>query len=428
LISNSAILLTILILMSIPVAVAMWLLGMFLGEVYSPMPLYRAMGEIFWQTSTEFLLVAIPLFVFIGEVMVRSGIATRMYEAVAQWLSWLPGGLMHSNIGASAMFAATSGSSVATAATISTVAIPEIERHGYNEKFFLGTIAAGGTLGILIPPSLNLIIYGLITNTSVPELYIAGFLPGFLLGFLFILTILIGCFLFPKLRGTKTETSWPRRISVLPDLLPPILIFLSILGPIYLGLATPTEAASLGVVGSLLLAGFHRKLSRTMLATAIRGTMRTTGMIMLIIVAAQFLNFVLGITGFVHQLSDFVVGLGWTPMQTLLAIIVFYIVLGCFMEALSMMIVTAPLIVPIVSGLGYDPVWFGVLLIVILETALITPPVGMNLFVVQGVRRQGSVLDVIIGAIPFLITMFFMIGLLIVWPEIALYLPKLMYR
>ena len=427
-IGSAAIVLLVLIALSIPVAATMWAVGMFLGGVYSPMPLHLAMGEIAWQTSTEFLLVAIPLFVFIGEIMVRSGIASRMYEAAIEWLSWLPGGLMHSNIGASALFAATSGSSLATAATISTVAIPEIEKRGYDESFFLGTIAAGGTLGILIPPSINLIVYGLITNTSVPELYVAGFLPGVFLGLLFILTVVAACLVFPRLRGNPVTGSWHRRIAVLPDLVPPILIFVSVLGPIYFGVATPTEAASVGVVGAILLSLAKGRLSRAMLATAIRGTMRTTGMIMVIIVAAQFLNFVLGITGFVQQLSEIVAALELSSLQTLLVIIAFLVVLGCFMEAISMMIVTAPLIVPLVTAAGYDPVWFGVLMIVILETALITPPVGMNLYVVQGVRRAGSVTDVIVGALPFLVTMFVMIAILIAWPELALWLPSLIYR
>lgn len=426
-IGYSTLILLSLVAATIPVAVVIWLLASWLGFYYSPMPLHLAMGEIFWQTSSEFLLVAIPLFVLLGEIMVRTGIATKMYDGIAHWLSWLPGGLMHSNIGASAIFAATSGSSLATAATISTVALPEIKKHNYNEPFFLGSIAAGGTLGILIPPSINLIVYGLITNTSVPELYVAGFIPGLLLALLFTLTVVLGCVLFSKLRGDSLSSTWRARISSLPDLVPPILIFLSVIGPIYLGIATPTEAASVGVCGSLLLAASKRRLTFEMLALAIRGTMRTTGMIMLIVLAAQYLNFVLGVTGFTQELTGFIDGLGLSALQTILVIIVFYLVLGCFMEAISMMIITAPLVVPIIVSLGFDPVWFGILLIVLLETALITPPVGMNLYVVQGVRRTGSINDVILGSLPFLLTMMAMISLLILFPEIALWLPSLIY-
>lgn len=427
-IGYAALLLGALIGLSVPVASAIWLLATWLGATYSPMPLHLAMGEILWQTSTEFLLVAVPLFVLLGEIMVRAGIATRMYDGIAKWLSWLPGGLMHSNIGASAVFAATSGSSLATAATISTVALPEIEKRGYHEPFFLGSIAAGGTLGILIPPSINLIIFGLITSTSVPELYVAGFLPGLLLASLFIATILLAALLFPAVRGQPLASTWRDRFSALPDLVPPLLVFACVIAPIYLGIATPTEAASVGVCASLLLAASFGRLNRRMLAEAIRGTMRTTGMIMLIVLASQYLNFVLGVTGFSSALAGFVSSLDMSPLQTLLAVIALYLVLGCFMEAISMMIITAPIIVPIVTAAGFDPVWFGILLIVLLETALITPPVGMNLYVVQGVRRRGSINDVIIGVLPFLVPMIAMLALLILWPQIALWLPSMVYR
>ena len=209
--------------------------------------MHRAIGDIAWQNSIEFLLVAIPMFVMLGEILLRSGVTTKMYDAMVKWLSWLPGGLMHSNIGSCALFAATSGSSVATAATIGTVAEPEMRKHGYYEPLFLGTIAAGGTLGILIPPSINLIVYGLLTNTSVSELYLAGFIPGLLLAGLFMATVSIACILKPAWGGERTHYAWKERLFVLVHLIPPILIFLVVVGSIYAGWATPSEAASLGV-------------------------------------------------------------------------------------------------------------------------------------------------------------------------------------
>ena len=416
-----------LVALSVPVAAALGILGLVLDNLYSFMPLGLAMGEILWQTSTEYILIAIPLFVLLGEILLRSGIATRVYAAIAEWLSWLPGGLMHANIGACAMFAATSGSSVATAATIGTVAEPEIRRHGYGERLFLGSIAAGGTLGILIPPSINLIIYGLLTNTSVPQLYLAGFIPGLLLALLFMTLIVVACIVTPHLAGRPPQTTWARRISTLPDLLPPLGIFLVVVGSIYAGLATPTEAASLGVVAALVLAAAYRTLTLDMLRQAIEGTMRTTAMIMLIILAASFLNFVLGALGVTQAMTQFIDGLGLGAFGTLMVIVLAYLVLGCFMETLSMLITTTPLIAPIVFALGYDPVWFGILLTVLLETALITPPVGVNLYVVQGIRPRGGMNDVIIGSLPFVIMMFVMIGLLIAFPQIALWLPSLFY-
>lgn len=416
--------LLLLLALSVPVAAALGVLGLALARIFSEMPLHLAIGEYFWQNGTEFLLMAIPMFILLGELLLRAGIAGRMYNALAQWLSWLPGGLMHTNIGACALFAASSGSSVATAATVGTVALPEIRRHGYNERLFLGTLAAGGTLGILIPPSINLIIYGLLTNTSVPELYLAGFIPGMLLASLFMATVLIFCLANRGWGGTPVATSWEMRIKSLPNLVPPLLVFVVVVGTIYLGWATPTEAASLGVMFALALAAFYKSLSLAMLREAVEGTMRTTAMVMLIILAAIFLNFVLGMIGLTQELTQFIKGLGLGPTNTIIVIIIFYLVLGCFMETLSMLITTAPLVTPIVVALGFDPVWFGILLTVLMEAALITPPVGVNLYVVQGVRGRGTINDVIVGTLPFVATMFVMLALLVLYPEIALWLPK----
>ena len=425
--AKTLLILIALIAFAVPVAASLGWLGLSLQFLESSMPLHRALGDIFWQTGTDFLLVAIPMFVLLGEILLRAGITGRMYEGIVKWLGWLPGGLMHSNIGSSALFAATSGSSVATAAIIGTVAVPQIHKRGYNEPLFLGTIAAGGTLGILIPPSINLILYGLLTETSVPELYLAGFLPGLLLAALFMLTVIVLCLLHPSWGGARIATTWNERLRALPSLVPPLGMFLVVVGSIYAGLATPTEAASLGVCAAMVLAAFNGKLTFSMMRAALEGTMRTTCMIMLIIVAAVFLNFVLSVIGLTQALVDFVTDLGWTPAQTMLMIIGVLIVIGCFMETLSMLLTTAPLIAPIVIALGYDPVWFGILLMVLLETALITPPIGINLYVVQGIRGRGQMLDVMKGAAPFVLSMLAMIILLLLFPDIALWLPSLVY-
>ncbi len=425
--TKTLLILLALIFLSVPVAASLGWLGLSLQYLDSPMPLHRALGDIVWQTGTDFLLVAIPMFVLLGEILLRAGVTQRMYEGIVKWLAWLPGGLMHSNVGSSALFAATSGSSVATAATVGTVALPQIRARGYNEPLFLGTIAAGGTLGILIPPSINLILYGLLTDTSVPELYLAGFLPGLLLALLFMLVVIVACLMKPHWGGEKIRTSWIERLAALPALIPPIGIFLVVVGSIYAGLATPTEAASLGVVAALALAAANRKLTLEMLRHAVEGTMRTTAMIMLIILAAVFLNFVLSVIGLTRALTDFITGLGLTPLQTMLLIIALLVILGCFMETLSMLLTTAPLVTPIVVALGYDPVWFGILLMVLLETALITPPIGINLYVVQGIRPAGRLNDVMVGALPFVLAMFAMVALLLIFPQTALWLPSLVY-
>ena len=418
-------LLIVLFALAVPVAAALGVLGLVLSALYSKLPLTFAIGEVAWATSNNFLLVAIPFFVLLGEILLRSGIAERMYNALVLWVPWLPGGLMHSNIAACAMFAATSGSSVATAATIGTVAMGEIRKHGYSERLFLGTIAAGGTLGILIPPSINMIVYGVLTDSSIPKLYLAGIVPGLLLAGLFSLTVLIACLLWPALGGRRTQAGWQARIRALPDLIPPLLIFLAVIGSIYAGLATATESAALGLIAALGVAAWHRQLTLRMLLQAFEGTMRTTAMIMAILIAAYFLNFVISSIGLTAQVNRFVTGLGLSSAELLLAVIVFYLLLGCFMETLSMMVATVPIVAPIMFKAGYDPIWFGVLIIILMETAMITPPVGINLYVVQGLRSRGRIDDVIIGAAPFVITMLVMIGVLSYWPQLALWLPTL---
>jgi tripartite ATP-independent transporter DctM subunit len=418
------VILIVVLALAVPVAAGLGVLGLALAELYSKLPLTLAIGEMSWATSNNFLLVAIPFFVLLGEVLLRSGMAERMYNALVLWMPWLPGGLMHSNIAACAMFAATSGSSVATAATIGTVAMGEIRKHGYSERLFLGTIAAGGTLGILIPPSINLIVYGVLTDSSIPKLYLAGIFPGLVLAGFFMLTVLALCIARPALGGRRTTASWEQRRQALPDLVPPLVIFVAVIGSIYAGWATATESAALGVLAALAVTARHRRLNMRMLLEAFEGTMRTTAMIMAILIAAYFLNFVITSIGLTTQVNRFITGLGLSATELLVAVIVFYLILGMFMETLSMMVATVPIIAPIMFKAGYDPIWFGVLIVILMETAMITPPVGINLYVVQGLRTRGKIDDVIIGAAPFVVTMIVMIAVLSLWPGLALWLPQ----
>jgi C4-dicarboxylate transporter DctM subunit len=408
---------------ALPVAGALGTLGLLLDKIYSKMPLSLALGEVAWSSSKDFLLVSIPMFILLGEILLRAGVAERMYGAMVKWLAWIPGGLMHSNIGACAIFAATSGSSVATAATVGTVALPLVKKHGYNERLFLGTLAAGGTLGILIPPSINIIIYAVLTDTSIPKLYLAGIIPGLGLAALFMVMVGIFCLVKPEWGGRTVSVSWRERFASLVDLLPPLGIFLVVVGSIYAGLATPTEAASLGVVAALALAAAYRRLSIAMLKEVMENTMRTTAMVMMIIVAAYFLNFVISAIGLTTMLTDYIAGLGLSKFEMLVAIVVFYLILGCFMETLSMMITTIPIVAPVMFGLGFDPIWFGIIVIILIEMALITPPVGLNLFVVQSLRKHGTLNDVIAGSAPFVGVMILLIVLLTLFPGIALWLP-----
>jgi len=414
-----------LLAVAVPVAAGLGILGLALGALYSAFPLSLALGEVSWSTSNNFLLVAIPFFVLLGEILLRSGIAERMYNALVLWVPWLPGGLMHANILACAMFAATSGSSLATAATIGTVALGEIDKRGYSERLFLGTIAAGGTLGILIPPSINIIIYGVLTDTSIPQLYLAGVLPGLVLAVLFSITVLIICLIKPSMGGSPTTATWSARIRALPDLLPPVVIFLAVIGSIYAGWATATEAAALGVIAALVVAAAHRRLTVAVLLEAFEGTMKTTAMIMAIVIASYYLNFVITSIGLTAKINTFIVSLGLAPAQLLVVVVILYFILGMVMETLSMMVATVPIIAPIMFKAGFDPVWFGIIVIILMELALITPPVGMNLYVVQGLRKRGKIDDVIIGSLPFVVTMLLMIVVLSFWPHIALWLPSM---
>lgn len=420
-ITVTLVLLLTLLLLSVPVAAALIALGLTIGIIFSDFPLHRVMGEISWSASTDFLLLSIPLFVMLGEILLRAGIAAKTYKALNNWLCWLPGGLLQANIGTSALFAATSGSSVATAATITTVALPQGRRYNYSEKLFTGSIAAGGTLGILIPPSINLIVYGFLTNTSIPRLFLAGIVPGILLAVLFMICVGVACLINPALSGGKQSSTWHERFDSLKDLIPVLIIFVVVIGSIYAGLATPTESAALGVLASLALAFRYRAVNIVFFKQVFEGTIRTSSMIMLILVAANFLNFILDSIGLAEMLNEFVSNLGASAINTLLVVIALYIVLGFFVETLSLMVITVPIVSPILVNLGYDPIWFGILLILLIEMALITPPVGLNLYVVQGVRRTGSISDVMIGAAPFVFMIAIMIVLLIIFPEIALY-------
>lgn len=410
--------------LSIPVGIVLFLLGFGVDTFYSPFPLIRGLGNQVWSTSNNATLIAIPFFVLLGEILVRSGIAARTYEALDRWVSWLPGGLVHANIATATMFSATSGSSVATAATVATVAMPQAEKLGYDPKLFSGAIAAGGTLGIMIPPSINLIVYGFLTQTSIPQLFLAGLVPGIALALGFMAITVVICLLRPGLGGSSRLFPFGAMLRALLQLIPIILLFAIIIGSIYNGWATPTEAAAVGVACAMLIAALFGSVTFSMITESILGTVKITSMIMLVVIGASFLNFTLASAGLGRELESLLTGLGLSPFGTILVVVLIYIVLGFFIETLSLMVVTIPIIVPLVVAQGFDPIWFGILMIVLIEMALITPPVGLNLYVVQGARKSGKMSEVMLGAIPYAIAMLIMVALLIAFPQIALYLPS----
>jgi tripartite ATP-independent transporter DctM subunit len=410
------------------VGVAMLATGILGAMVYFGPPVLLSFGTNLWSVMNDFLLTTIPLFVLLGELLLRAGITRNMYDSLSDWLSRLPGGLLHTNIGACAMFSAVSGSSVATAATIGTVALDEFKRRAYHEPLVLGTIAAGATLGILIPPSVNLIIYGALTNTSIGQLFAAGILPGLLLTLLFMVIIALAVLLRPNL-AERPGPRAPRheRMARLRHLIPPLAIFVVVMGAIYGGWATPTEAAAIGVIMAFFLAMGNRALSFSMLHAAFVATMKTSAMLLFIITAAFFLNFIVGLLGVPQAMSRVITDLGLSATEMILILVLFYLVMGCFLETLSMMVGTIPVVMPVILHLGIDPVWFGIFLVIMMELALITPPVGMNLYVVQGVRNRGELADVYRGILPFVAAMLMMVGLIILFPQIVMLLPEALY-
>ncbi|MEM8959477.1 MAG: TRAP transporter large permease [Pseudomonadota bacterium] len=414
-------LLLFLLFIGLHIATSLFLIAALGAWVFFGDTMIRPFGTMMWGTLNNFLLVAIPLFVFMGEILVRGGVTERMYRALADWTKPLPGGLLHTNIAASTVFASISGSSVATAATIGTVAFPTFRRQNYAEAWVAGSVASGATLGILIPPSINLIIYGAVTNTSIGALFTAGILPGIILASAFMGVIMIACLINPAIAGRPERIApWRDRRRRLVDLVPPLVIFILVMGSIYLGFATPTEAAGVGVMAAVALTGFYRTLNLKMLREAMLSAVTTTGMTLLILIAAFYLNFILGVLGVPAQVSSFVSSFDVQPVVMILLLVLLYMVLGCFLDALAMMIATIPIILPIVTLIGYDSIWFGIFLVLMCELALITPPVGMNLYVTQSVRGRGDVGTVIVGVLPFVLCILVVVALITVFPGILI--------
>ncbi|MCA3272354.1 MAG: TRAP transporter large permease [Roseomonas sp.] len=410
------------------VAVAMFLIALLGAALYLGPPLVAAFGTQLWGAMEDYVLLSIPLYILLGEILVRSGSTDRLYRSLADWLNFLPGGLLHTNIGASAVFSAVSGSSVATAATISTVALPSFRKRRYDTRLVLGSIAAGASLGNLIPPGIALIVYGAMTNTSVGQLYAAAVVPGIVMTVLFMGTIILIALVKPDLvRQKEVADPLRERLKRLVDLLPPFVIFGIIMGSIYTGWATVTESAALAVVVALPIAAFYGRLSIRMLHDCFVATANLTAMSMLILAVAFYLNFVMGLLGVTPALGAFATSIGASPLELIIALTIFYLLLGIFFETLPMLVGTVPVVFPVIVAAGIDPVWFGVFIVLMCEISLISPPVGMTLYVIQAVRREGTIAEVFQGTVPFFIAMVVMTMLLIAFPEMALWLPRISF-
>ena len=410
-------------LMGLPIAVSMVVVGIVGGIAAYGAPFMDSIAPVIWGVQNENLLTCVPLFVLLGELLLRSGIADRMYVALSAWLGRLPGGLLHTNIGSCALFAATSGSSVATAATIGTVALPSLQKRGYPMRASLGSLAAGGTLGILIPPSVNMIVYGSLTNNSIGKLFIAGIIPGVLLTFFFMLWIYVSSVMSGN-SIREAPVPMAERVRTLSYLVPPFVVFGIVMGSLYFGIATATESAALGVMVALFFVWRMGKLTWDVLRGCFVATARVSGMILLIIMAAFILNLTVSLTGVADAMTKWVTGLGLSATGLILALIVFYLVLGMFMDVLSMQVATIPITYPIATAVGVDPIWFGIFIVLMCELGMITPPVGMNLFVVHGIRPDnGGIEDAIWGALPYAVIMILFTLLMMVWPQMVIWLP-----
>ncbi len=380
-----------------------------------------------WESLNSFTLLAMPLFIFMGAVFSGSGAVNLLFAALDKWLGWLPGGLASVVVAANGVFGAISGSSVAAAATFSMIAYPEMEKRGYDPKLSIGAIAVGGTLSVLVPPSLILIVYGSWENVSVARLFAAALIPGMLLMLLLMLTVIVMVKLKPELAPPSQPASWGERIKAIKDMIPWLVVIVIVMGSIFGGLMTPTEASALGGILALGIAWYYGKLSYAMVRDALLSAVKVTAMIAFIIFAARLLSFVLQDIGATAKVSSAVLDMGFGKYGTMLCIVILYLILGMFFDSMAMMLLTLSFVMPVIVKLGYDPVWWGVTFVLLAEIGLVTPPFGLNLFTIHGVLPKFSVMFIARSSLPFLAVMILMVWILIFFPQLAMWLPQRLY-
>lgn len=386
------------------------------------------MANSVWNSTNSFTLTALPLFILMGEILQRTAISTRLFNGLVPWLSNVPGKLLHINVVACSLFAAVSGSSAATTATVGQITLDELSKRGYDRKLALGSLAGAGTLGFLIPPSMIMIIYGFLSDTSVGKLFIGGIIPGLTLAAVYAFYIVIRATINPKIMPDDHKTyTLNDRLKATRELAPVLALITVILGSIYKGLATPTEAAAIGVTGAVLIAAGFKSLNLKNFKEAVLGAVKTTAYIMFIIMGASFLSQVVGFVGIARALSEYIAGLNLSPYLLMVVVGVMYLVLGCLLDGISIVVMTLPIVLPIVVTAGFDPLWFGIFLVFMVELSQITPPVGFSIFVIQGISDEkiGIILKSIM---PFFIIMVLMVILVTVFPEIATFLPEKMVK
>ncbi len=416
-----------LMLLRVPVGMAMGLVGVSgYGYLTGSTPALKMVGQTSMRIVTDYTFGVIPMFLLMGAIVTRSGMSRELFQAANRFVGHWRGGLGIATIAACAGFAAISGSSVATAATFSTVAYPEMRRFNYPQSFATGVIAAGGTLGVMFPPSIVLAVYGLITQQDIGKLFVAGILPGLLAVSMYMLTISIIGRVRPGWLPVTPASDWADRLRALREIWAPVLLFLFVIGGLYGGLFTPTEAGGMGAGGALIISLARRRLSRDDLLASLLQATRTAAAVFTVLIGAILFGYFLTVTQTPQKVTGFVTGLGLSPHGALVLIMLVYLALGCLMDAMAMIILTVPIVFPVIQALGFDPVWFGVIIVMTVELGLIHPPVGMNVFVIKTVVKDVSFSTIFYGVLPFVATDIIRLGILIAFPAIALYLPSRM--
>ena len=409
------------------VGMSLIIIGIISIMFFTSSPPLGILNNILWKETNSSVMMTLPLFIFMGELLYRSKISENLFNGLAPWLTFLPGRLVHVNIASSSLFAAVSGSSAATTATVGKITLPELLRRDYDRSLSIGMLAGAGTLGFLIPPSMMMIVYGIAANVSIGQLFMAGIIPGALLVVGFMGYTIIRSVINPELAPSAEAYTWGDRIRALPLLLPIIILISLVLGSIYFGWATPTEAASIGVFGSIIIAVVTRSLTMKAFWEAVLGAVKTNAMIMLIVLGASYLSVAIGYLGIPAKLTSFISTLGLSGYALIAILAVMYILLGALLDGFSMIVMSLPLALPLIVAAGFDPLWFGIFLVIMIEISQITPPIGFNLFVINGLVKD-DIIQIARYAIPSFIIILIVAAIITIYPEVVLWLPSVMIK
>ncbi|KJS02838.1 MAG: C4-dicarboxylate ABC transporter permease [Desulfobulbaceae bacterium BRH_c16a] len=394
--------------------------------LFTDLPFGSIMATTAWNNTSGSAMLALPMFVWMGEILFRSRISENLFKGLTPWMDRIPGRLLHVNILACTFFAAVSGSSAATTATVGKITVPEFAKRGYDKGLSVGSLAGAGTLGFLIPPSMMMLVYGIIGNVSIGKLFIAGMIPGLMLAVIFSLYIMCRCVINPQLAPAGSEHhTWRQRLRAIPEILPVLILILLVLGSLYAGWATPTEAGAVGVIGAIAFAFITKSMNWQVFRASLMGSVKTTSMIMLIVLGASYLSVVVGYLGITRQLTMFVTEMGLSPYMLIIILTVLYIILGCLVDGFSMIVMTTPIVLPLITAAGFDTVWFGIYLVLMIELAQITPPVGFNLFVISALNND-DVFAIARDTAPFFLLMALLTAMITAFPQIVLFLPNMM--